>query len=174
VAVANYDEELSLCEIVDETFFFNETKGVPCKVFSNRYMKYIINGGELVEAQLFASFIRQPSALELLVRELLRSLYLLLLFGVGPWLYEKYYYYAGIILFTSSVAIIVNLVQMVQLNTKIFHMDYYEVKVYYALRQGGVTEVSSLDLVPGDVVFLENPIKITFEGVILEGSALIN
>lgn len=52
-------------------------------------------------------------------------------------------------------------------------MAYYEVKVH-ALREGVVTEVSSLDLVPGDVVFLKNPIKIPFEGIILEGSALIN
>lgn len=84
-----------------------------------------------------------------------------------------YYYYAGIILFTSSVAIIVNLVQMIQLNNKIFHMAYYEINVH-VLREGKVVEVSSLDLVPGDVVFLKNPIKIPFEGIILEGSALIN
>jgi P-type E1-E2 ATPase len=31
-----------------------------------------------------------------------------------------------------------------------------------------------LDIVPGDIVFLKKPIKIPFEGVILEGSALIN
>jgi cation-transporting ATPase 13A2 len=84
-----------------------------------------------------------------------------LFFSVALWFYEEYYYYAGIILLTSSVAIIVNLVQMVQLNTKIFHMAYYEVKVH-ALREGTVKEVSSLDLVPGDVVFLKNPIKIPF------------
>jgi magnesium-transporting ATPase (P-type) len=77
-----------------------------------------------------------------------------------------YYYYAGIILFTSSVAIIVNLIQMVQLNKKIFDMAYYEVKVD-ALRNGEVVEVSSLDLVPGDIVFLKKPIKIPFEGIIL-------
>lgn len=35
-------------------------------------------------------------------------------------------------------------------------------------------EISSLDVVPGDVVFLKKPIKIPFEGIILEGSALIN
>jgi len=28
--------------------------------------------------------------------------------------------------------------------------------------------------VPGDIVFLKNPIKIPFEGIIIEGSALIN
>lgn len=37
-----------------------------------------------------------------------------------------------------------------------------------------MSEMSSLDLVPGDVVFLKKPIKIPFEGIILEGSALIN
>jgi cation-transporting ATPase 13A3/4/5 len=117
--------------------------------------------------------IRQPSALELLIKELLRPLYLFLFFSVGLWFYEMYYYYAGIILFTSSVAIIVNLIQMVQLNAKIFNMAYYEIKVN-VLREGKVVEVSSLDLVPGDVVFLKKPVKIPFEGIILEGSALIN
>ncbi len=29
-------------------------------------------------------------------------------------------------------------------------------------------------MVPGDIVFLKDPIKIPFEGIILEGSALIN
>jgi hypothetical protein len=53
VAVVNYDEELSISEIVDDTVYFNETEGVTCKIFSNRYMKYIIKDNELVEAQLF-------------------------------------------------------------------------------------------------------------------------
>jgi Cd2+/Zn2+-exporting ATPase len=35
-------------------------------------------------------------------------------------------------------------------------------------------KVSSIDLVPGDIVFLKDPIKLPFEGVIIEGSALIN
>jgi cation-transporting P-type ATPase 13A2 len=35
-------------------------------------------------------------------------------------------------------------------------------------------EVSSIDVVPGDIVFLKDSIKIPFEGIILEGSALIN
>lgn len=42
------------------------------------------------------------------------------------------------------------------------------------LREGQVREVSSVDIVPGDIVFLKEAIKIPFEGVILEGSALIN
>ena len=42
------------------------------------------------------------------------------------------------------------------------------------LRNEEVVEISSLDIVPGDVVFLKDPIKIPFEGIIIEGSALIN
>jgi magnesium-transporting ATPase (P-type) len=61
----------------------------------------------------------------------------------------------------------------VQLNSKIFAMAYYEIQVN-VLRNGEVIRLSSFDVVPGDIVFLKSSIKIPFEGVILEGSALIN
>jgi cation-transporting ATPase 13A2 len=60
-----------------------------------------------------------------------------------------------------------------QLNKKIFNMAYYEVKIN-VLREGKIEEISSIDAVPGDIVFLKEAIKIPFEGIILEGSALIN
>jgi hypothetical protein len=31
-----------------------------------------------------------------------------------------------------------------------------------------------VDVAPGDIVFLKDPIKLPFEAIILEGSALIN
>lgn len=52
-------------------------------------------------------------------------------------------------------------------------MAYYDVPVN-VLRETSVVQISSVDVVPGDIVFLKDPIKIPFEGVILEGSALIN
>lgn len=42
------------------------------------------------------------------------------------------------------------------------------------LRNGEVVQISSIDIVPGDIVFLKDPVKIPFEGIIIEGSALIN
>lgn len=42
------------------------------------------------------------------------------------------------------------------------------------LRDGEMRSISSIDIVPGDVVFLKDSLKIPFEGIILEGSALIN
>jgi hypothetical protein len=53
VSVVNYDEELSICSVVEDRIYFNETEGISCKVFSNRYMKYIIKENAHVEAQLF-------------------------------------------------------------------------------------------------------------------------
>lgn len=52
-------------------------------------------------------------------------------------------------------------------------MAYYDIPVN-VLRGSNVVQISSVDIVPGDIVFLKDPIKIPFEGVILEGSALIN
>jgi P-type E1-E2 ATPase len=34
--------------------------------------------------------------------------------------------------------------------------------------------MSSFEIVPGDIVFLKDPVKLPFEAIILEGSALIN
>jgi magnesium-transporting ATPase (P-type) len=42
------------------------------------------------------------------------------------------------------------------------------------LREDEVLNISSVDIVPGDIVFLKNQDKIPFEGIILEGSASFN
>jgi P-type E1-E2 ATPase len=60
-----------------------------------------------------------------------------------------------------------------ELNKKIFDMAYYEVKVH-ALRSTGVVEISSVDVVPGDIVFIKDSIKLPFDGILLGGSVLMN
>jgi P-type E1-E2 ATPase len=52
-------------------------------------------------------------------------------------------------------------------------MAYYDIPIN-VLRSDNVIQISSVEVVPGDIVFLKDPIKIPFEGIILEGSALIN
>jgi P-type E1-E2 ATPase len=52
-------------------------------------------------------------------------------------------------------------------------MAYYDI-LLNVLRANTVMQVSSVEVVPGDIVFLKDAIKLPFEGVILEGSALIN
>lgn len=52
-------------------------------------------------------------------------------------------------------------------------MAYYDIPLN-VLRENNVLQISSVDVVPGDIVFLKDAIKLPFEGIILEGSALIN
>ena len=85
---------------------------------------------------------------------MIRPLYLFLFFSVGLWYYEIYYIYASIILGTSLIAIFITVYELLTLNIKIHEMAYYEIKMN-VLRNGMVMEVSSIDVVPGDVVFLK-------------------
>ena len=64
------------------------------------------------------------------------------------------------------IGVIINLVQMVELNKKIFAIAYYEINVN-VLRNGEVGSISSFEVVPGDIVFLKDPIKLPFEALIL-------
>lgn len=52
-------------------------------------------------------------------------------------------------------------------------MAYYDIPIH-VLREDSVVNISSVQVVPGDIVFLKKAIKIPFEGIVLEGSALIN
>ena len=52
-------------------------------------------------------------------------------------------------------------------------MAYYEVKLHI-LRNGQVIEASSIDVVPGDVVFIKQSMKMPFDGFLLGGSVLMN
>jgi len=40
-------------------------------------------------------------------------------------------------------------------------MAYYDIPVH-VLRKDAVVQISSVDLVPGDVVFLKDPVKLPF------------
>ena len=59
------------------------------------------------------------------------------------------------------IGVVINLYQMVQLNNKIFAMAYYEIPIN-VLRDGMIKQISSVDIVPGDVVFMKDPVKIPF------------
>lgn len=74
--------------------------------------------------------------------------------------------YASVIVFTTILAIATTLYEINELNAKIFEMAYYETQVNI-LRSGKVQQKSSLDVVPGDIVFLDKQLKLPFDAVIL-------
>lgn len=115
----------------------------------------------------------RPSCPVLFVREVLQPFYLFIVYSVILWYYENYIYYASIILLTSVVSIAINLYQVIQLNNKIFNMAFYTTEMN-VLRGSAVIQVDSIELVPGDIVFLKKSIKLPFDGILLGGSLLMN
>lgn len=70
--------------------------------------------------------IKKPTIIELLVYEVIKPLYIFLLFSVFFWFFgEQYYLFAATLLVVFIVGVIINLYQMVQLSNKIFAMAYY-------------------------------------------------
>ena len=111
--------------------------------------------------------IQKPTVMQLLIAEITKPLCLFLIFGLLFWLFgESYYYFASALLVIFIAGLVINLYQMVQLNNKRYEMAYYETPLH-VLREGQVKQISSFEAVPGDVVFLRDPIKIPFEGIIL-------
>ena len=71
------------------------------------------------------------------------------------------------------VGVAINLYETYQTNKKIFEMAYYETNIN-VLREGRVQEITSKDVVPGDIAFFKNSMKIPFDCILLEGSCLVN
>lgn len=157
-------------------YIIDETKTVRVSMFNHRQhiakimtlndrqsgLSEVEVGGLRDTYGLGTMVIHKPNCLELFLREILRPLYLFVLFSVFYWYFQQgYIYYAITIFFVSISGLLLNLYQMVQLNNKIFSMAYYEIPVN-ALRNGVIIKISSLDVVPGDIIFLKDPIKIPF------------
>ena len=62
--------------------------------------------------------------------------------------------YCSVIFLTAAVGIIVNLYQTYQLNNKIHTMAYSDIPVN-VLRSNKVLRTSSIEIVPGDIVFFK-------------------
>ena len=118
--------------------------------------------------------LERPKYIDLLLMEILKPLYIFLLFSVFFWIFiSRYYLFAGFVFFTSLLGLATNLYQMVKLNNKIFSLVHYETQVN-VLRDGLVQSLSSLEVVPGDVIFFKDHIKVPFDCVVIEGSLMVN
>ena len=74
--------------------------------------------------------IRKPTLIELILFEVIKPLYIFLIFSVLFWFFaEGYYYFATTLMVVFLIGVIINLVQMVEINNKIFAMAYYEIEV---------------------------------------------
>lgn len=117
--------------------------------------------------------LEQKDAIDLFVDEIMRPLYIFIVMSCLLWIYEEYFYYSIMIFVTAAFGIGTSLVQTYRINKKIFEMAYFETEVNI-LREGQIKKGSSKYVVPGDIVFVKDPIKMPFDGLLLQGSILAN
>ena len=111
--------------------------------------------------------IQKPKKKDLLLKEILKPLYIFLFISVLFWVFiSRYHYFAGFVFCASLLGLFTNLYQMVKLNNRIFSLVQYETQIN-ALRDNKVQSLSSLDVVPGDIVFFKDHIKVPFDCVVL-------
>ena len=106
--------------------------------------------------------VLRPSYIDLIFKEILRPLYLFLIFSIAFWIWAlKYYYFAAVLFIISTIGLVGSLYQMIKINDRIFSMAYQDTQVN-VLREGKIEVSSSIDVVPGDIVFLKDQIKVPF------------
>lgn len=53
MVIVNFDDTITICEIVEDDVYFDEVEVKRCPVFINRYLRYYINEKRVAQAQLF-------------------------------------------------------------------------------------------------------------------------
>jgi cation-transporting ATPase 13A3/4/5 len=122
----------------------------------------------------------------------LSPFYLFQVFSVTLWCIELYFYYAGVIFLASFISIIVTLKEMRDNYRKMREMSAYQSEeavfrgagehisiVDNALRlQEGIklfrSMVSSVDLVPGDLIEVRDNWTLPCDCILLNGSCIVN
>ncbi|OMJ16155.1 putative cation-transporting ATPase [Smittium culicis] len=119
--------------------------------------------------------IPEKSTVELLISEVLHPFYVFQIASVILWTYDEYIYYASCILLISTVSVFVSLFETKRNIRKIQEMAKFECSVE-TYRDGIWRSISSLELVPGDVISISDPKMTTIpcDAVVLEGNCITN
>ncbi|GJE95870.1 P-type cation-transporting ATPase domain-containing protein [Phanerochaete sordida] len=119
--------------------------------------------------------IEGKSTISLLIEEVIHPFYVFQIASIILWSLDDYYYYAFCIALISAISIVTTLVETKKTITRMREMSRFScpVNVY---RDGNWKEVDSTDLVPGDVVNLNEPPLHVFPAdmFLLFGDAIVN
>lgn len=88
------------------------------------------------------------------------------MFNLALQIQIEYYYFCFVIGVSAIIGITLTIIEMLRVSAQIHEMSYYEVQLQ-VLRNGKVEQVSSLQVVPGDIVLFNKTIRMPFEGILL-------
>ncbi|GMM27471.1 putative acid anhydride hydrolase [Martiniozyma asiatica (nom. inval.)] len=112
---------------------------------------------------------------QLLIDEVLHPFYVFQIFSIILWLADDYYYYAFCIFLISILSIIESLVETKSNMERMCKMAKFECPIR-AWRNGFWKEISSADLVPGDIYEVSDPSLLVFpcDSILLTGDCIVN
>ena len=89
------------------------------------------------------------------------------------WMFFDYYYYATAILIMTIVSVTVEVIDTRRNLLNVMEMARYECKVNVR-RYGEFKEITSVDLVPGDIIEIPKEMRMPCDCLLLSGSAVVN
>lgn len=119
--------------------------------------------------------IEQKSTFQLLVDEVFHPFYVFQIASLVLWSMDEYYYYAVCIFVMSAGSIIATLIETRSTMKRLREISRFECDVR-VLRNGFWANVSSSELVPGDVYEISDPNLSQFpsDSLLLSGDAIVN
>lgn len=109
----------------------------------------------------------------LLVEELLHPFFIFQLFGIVLWMQDGYQLYASAIIILTTISLTTSLIETRSNLSSIRRMAYYETDVN-VIREGNVQNISSVELVPGDLIEIPNNSKMPCDAVLIGGACIVD
>ncbi|KAL5492024.1 hypothetical protein EMCRGX_G017412 [Ephydatia muelleri] len=112
---------------------------------------------------------------KLFFEEVLHPFYIFQILSIALWMYEKYFYYAGVIVLMSSSSIIASLIQTRRNMQQLHDMVKQNCSVTVIRDGRELHGVSGESLVPGDVMVIPpSGMSMPCDAVLLTGTAIVN
>eukprot|EP00698_Gefionella_okellyi_P002841 TRINITY_DN12710_c0_g1_i1.p1 TRINITY_DN12710_c0_g1~~TRINITY_DN12710_c0_g1_i1.p1 ORF type:complete len:1132 (-),score=273.59 TRINITY_DN12710_c0_g1_i1:2313-5708(-) len=117
--------------------------------------------------------VNVPSIPKILMDEVLHPFYLFQIYSFSWWFWENYYYYCVCLIVMTIISLIAELVETRRNWTKLREMAHLDLAVR-VMRDGALIDVTSQELVPGDVMEISTGMILPCDAVLLQGATVVN
>ncbi|KAI8367020.1 putative P-type ATPase [Choanephora cucurbitarum] len=117
--------------------------------------------------------IREKPTTKLLTDEVLNPFYVFQIGSILLWCMDDYYYYAFCIFIISAFSIVSTLLETKQTMKRMKDMSFFECSVR-VFREGSWQNVSSVELVPGDLIDIANVHTVPCDAMLVSGDCILN
>lgn len=145
--------------------YFHEAKGLS---FIEQTQRRNVYGSNSIQ-------IHVTPIITLLFKEVLSPFYIFQLFSCCLWYADEYYYYASAIVLISLISITVTIYQTRQMQRALRNTIHSSTIVTALRQENDYVELSSEDLVPGDVIEIpRNGCVMQCDAVLVTGNCIVN